>query len=217
MNSFNLQASQTEIIVLGMGCFWGPDSRFGSLPGVVSTVVGYAGGTSPNPTYHKIADYTETVEITFDPTIISLEKLLQIFWQNHDATKDRFYKERQYISLLVFQNQKQEQIAEKIKQSEEKHEGKEIQTEFQLATTFYPAEDYHQKYSLRRFKQATEKIQALFPDKEEAFIRSTIAARLNGFIRENISLPDIKEEIKTWRLPEEELTQLQETISVLKW
>lgn len=216
MNSFNLQATQTEKIVLGMGCFWGPDSRYGSLPGVISTVVGYAGGTSPDPTYHKIADYTETVEITFDPTITSLEELLQIFWQNHDATKNRFYKERQYISLLVFQNQQQEQIARKIKNSEEERQGKEIKTEFQLTTSFYPAEDYHQKYSLRRFKQATEKIQALFLD-EEAFIRSTIAARLNGFIRENISLPDIMEEIKAWRLPEETVEQLQEMIRTLKW
>lgn len=216
MNSFNLQASQTEKIVLGMGCFWGPDSRFGSLPGVISTVVGYAGGTSLHPTYHKIADYTETVEVIFDPTLISLEKLLHIFWQNHDATKDRFYKERQYISLLVFQNKQQEQIAEKIKQSEEEYQGKEIQTEFQLATPFYTAEDYHQKYFLRRFKEATEKVQALFSN-EEVFIRSTIAARLNGFIRENISLSDIKEEIKTWMLSEEKLKQLQETIATLKW
>ena len=216
MNSFNLQAFQTEKIVLGMGCFWGPDSRFGSLPGVISTVVGYAGGTLPHPTYHKIADYTETVEVTFDPTLVSLEELLRIFWQNHDATKDRFYKERQYISLLVFQNKQQEQIAEKIKQSEEEFQGKEIQTEFQLATPFYIAENYHQKYSLRRFKKATEKVQTLFPN-EEAFIRSTIAARLNSFVQENISLQDIKKEIKTWCLPEEILTKLQETISTLKW
>lgn len=199
-----------------MGCFWGPDSRFGSLPGVISTVVGYAGGTSPNPTYREIDDYTETVEIIFDPQLLSLESLLHTFWKNHDATKNRFYKERQYISLVVFQNSQQQQKAEKIKKIEEERQGKEIQTEFQIATPFYPAEDYHQKYFLRRFKEATKKVQSLFSD-EEGFIRSTISARLNGFIRENISLPDVKEEIKTWGLSEEDLMELQEMIATLKW
>ncbi|UJF16103.1 peptide-methionine (S)-S-oxide reductase MsrA [Jeotgalibaca sp. MA1X17-3] len=216
MNSFNLQASSTEKIILGMGCFWGPDSSFGSLPGVISTVVGYAGGTSSHPTYRKIDDYTETVEITFDPQLLSLESLLHTFWQTHDATKNRFYRERQYISLIVFQNIQQKKIAENIKQIEEKRQGKEIQTEFQVATPFYPAEDYHQKYFLRRFKEATKNVQKLFPD-EETFIRSTISARLNGFIRENKSLPEIKEEIKNWDLSEEHLKELQNMILSLKW
>lgn len=216
MNSFNLQASSTEKIILGMGCFWGPDSSLGSLPGVISTVVGYAGGTSPHPTYRKIDDYTETVEIVFDPHLLSLESLLHIFWQTHDATKNRFYKERQYISLIIFQNIQQKKIAENIKQMEEKRQGKEIQTEFQVATLFYPAEDYHQKYFLRRFKEATKNVQKLFPD-EETFIRSTISARLNGFIRENKSLPEIKEEIKNWGLSEEHLKELQKMILSLKW
>lgn len=216
MSSYNLQASQTEKIVLGMGCFWGPDSLFGSLPGVISTVVGYAGGTSSDPTYRKIDDHTETVEITFDPTIVSSEELFDTFWQNHDATKDRFYKERQYISLIVFQNNQQKEMAEKIKQVEEERQGKEIQTEFQLLTPFYPAEDYHQKYFLRRFKEATKKVQSLFPSEEE-FIRSTISARLDGFIRENNSLPDIKKEITSWGLTEENLKELQETVDTLKW
>lgn len=216
MNSFNLQASPTEKIIFGMGCFWGPDSFFGSLPGVISTVVGYAGGTFPQPTYRKIDDYTETVEITFDPNLLSLESLLHLFWQTHDATKNRFYKERQYISLIIFQNTQQKEMAETIKRIEEERQEKEIQTEFQVATPFYPAEDYHQKYFLRRFKEATKNVQSLFPN-EETFIRSTIAARLNGFIRENSHLPEIKKEINNWGLSEENLKELQKMLHSLKW
>ena len=61
-----------ETATFGMGCFWGPDARFGSLPGVIRTRVGYAGGTTPSPTYRQMGDHTETVEIDFDPTILTL-------------------------------------------------------------------------------------------------------------------------------------------------
>lgn len=216
MTNLNEHAQTIEKATFGMGCFWGPDTLFGSLPGVIQTEVGFAGGTSKAPTYRNIGDHTESIDITFDPALLSYEDLLRLFWQNHDATKDRFYKERQYISLLLYRNHTQNEQAEKIKAEQEQLLGKELQTEFQPYNIFYPAEDYHQKYFLRRFKQATKTIQQLFPD-EAAFIHSTIAARLNGFVRERTTLKEIKEEIHHWGLPEEQRVFLEQTLTDLRW
>lgn len=216
MSSFNEQASITEQATFSMGCFWGPDSLFGSLPGVIETVVGYAGGTTDHPTYRTIGDHSETIELTFNPEIISYTDLVRLFWENHDAVKDRFYKKRQYISILFYRNEEQYKIAKQIQSVIEKELGKELQTEFQPYQLFYPAENRHQKYFLRRFKQACAAVQELFPN-EEAFIHSTIAARLNGFVRERGKLPDIKQEIQHWGLNSAQVQQLLVTIDHLRW
>lgn len=216
MAHLNEQTSVFEKATFSMGCFWGPDSLFGSLHGVIQTEVGYAGGTSIEPTYRKMGDHSETVNITFDPKIISYEQLVRLFWENHDATKDRFYKERQYISILFYRNEDQYETAKKIHSELEQVQGKEIQTEFQSFAHFYTAEDHHQKYFLRRFKGATETIKNLFPD-ESSFIHSTIAARLNGFVRERGKLPDIKKEITHWGLAEADIELLLETIDKIRW
>ncbi|MBM6615562.1 peptide-methionine (S)-S-oxide reductase MsrA [Desemzia sp. RIT804] len=216
MTHLNEQTSVFEKATFSMGCFWGPDSLFGSLQGVTQTEVGYAGGTSVDPTYRKMGDHSETVDITFNPEIISYEHLVRLFWESHDATKDRFYKERQYISILFYRNEDQYEAAKKVHLELEQVQGKEIQTEFQCFTHFYKAEDYHQKYFLRRFKGATEAIKNLFPD-EASFIHSTLAARLNGFVRERGQLPDIKKEITHWGLTEADTELLLETIDKIRW
>lgn len=216
MEEYNLQAAQRERAVLGMGCFWGPDSLFGSLPGVISTQVGFAGGTTADPTYRRMGDHTETVEILFDPERISYEDLMRTFWRSHDAVKDRTYKERQYISLLIYDTEAQRETAERVRTEEEARSGRPIQTEFQPFHAFYPAEEHHQKYNLKRFKRATETARSLFPTLEE-FHSSTIAARLNGFVREYGSLDAIKAEIRTWGLNEQQLEELQEMLAAIKW
>lgn len=216
MIDLNEHASVLEQATFSMGCFWGPDSFFGSLPGVIQTEVGYAGGTSKDPTYRKIGNHSETVHLTFDPEIISYDQLVHLFWENHDAAKDRFYKERQYISILFYQNETQYKTAKEIRSEYEQAQGKEIQTEFQTFNHFYTAENHHQKYFLRCFKGATEVIKNLFPD-ESSFIQSTIAARLNGFVRERGKLPDIKEEITHWGLSEANTKLLLETIDKIRW
>lgn len=216
MAEYNLQAGQTERLILGMGCFWGPDSLFGSKPGVIRTQVGFAGGTTPDPTYRMMGDHTETVEILFDPARISAEELLRIFWESHDAQKDRAYKERQYISLLVYDNEEQRAAAERIKEEMEVLYGRKIQTEIQPFHAFYPAEGHHQKYNLKRFKQATQTVRELFLTMED-FHDSTIAARLNGFVREYGTMADIKKEIKSWGLSEEDLRKLEEMLASIKW
>lgn len=216
MKEYNLQSTRTERAILGMGCFWGPDSRFGSLPGVISTRVGFAGGTTEEPTYRQMGDHTETVEIIFDPERLRYEELLRTFWRSHDAVKDRTYKERQYISLLVYDTEEQRRKAEQVRGEEELLNGRKIQTELQPFRAFYPAEDHHQKYNLKRFKRATETVRNLFLTMED-FQASTIAARLNGFVREYGSLNDIKAEIKTWGLAQEDLRKLEEMLANIKW
>src|SRR4051812_14157562 len=77
----------TTTATFAMGCFWSPDARFGSTPGVVRTRVGYTGGELPDPTYAKLGDHTETIQLDYDPARISYEELLQIFWTGHNPVK----------------------------------------------------------------------------------------------------------------------------------
>ncbi|XDV43293.1 hypothetical protein PO909_011796 [Leuciscus waleckii] len=82
-----------EMIMFGMGCFWGAERRFWRIPGVFSTQVGYAGGFTPNPTYHEVCSgltgHTEVVRVVFSPKDVSLEKLLKVFWESHDPTQGK--------------------------------------------------------------------------------------------------------------------------------
>ncbi|WP_245796393.1 peptide-methionine (S)-S-oxide reductase [Domibacillus antri] len=97
---------KVETATFGMGCFWGADARFGSLPGVISTRVGFAGGLRENPTYRHMGDHTETLQVDFDPAALSFEKILRIFGGNHTSTNRVNDKERQYMSLLFYHDGK---------------------------------------------------------------------------------------------------------------
>ncbi len=141
---------------------------------------------------------------------------MAIFWQNHDAVKDRHFKERQYLSLLLYHNEKQQAIAQQVKAEQEHETGKKIQTEFQPYTAFYRAEERHQKYFLNRFPKAVETILPLFPD-YTTFVDSTIAARLNGFVREFGTLADIKAEISQWGLDPNSYSILETALTNIKW
>lgn len=132
-----------QTATFALGCFWGPDDHFSKLKGVSKTRVGYAGGKKKNPSYHNLGDHTETVEITFDPKIISFEELLKHFWKQHDPTVQEV---TQYKSVIFYQNEEQKKLAEKSKQEAEKKLGRKIVTEIIKAGTFYQAEEYHQKY-----------------------------------------------------------------------
>jgi len=134
---------KTEIATFALGCFWGPDDYFSKLKGVLKTRVGYMGGKKKNPSYYDLGDHTETVEITFDPKVISFEELLKHFWKEHDPTAQEV---TQYKSAIFYQNKEQFTIAEKSKKAMEKKLGKEIVTDIEKAGTFYQAEEYHQKY-----------------------------------------------------------------------
>ena len=87
---------EIETLTCAMGCFWGPDCRFGAMDGVVRTRVGYGGGTTPDPNYHNIGDHIETIQIDYDPKKISFEELLNIFWNGHKPSRTVW--KRQYAS-----------------------------------------------------------------------------------------------------------------------
>jgi len=144
-----------EKVMFGAGCFWGVEAAFRALLGVVSTTVGYAGGTMADPTYVDVCrgntGHAEVVEVVFDPSLISYEQLLETFWEIHDPTQvDRQGVNigSQYRSVIFYFNDKQKQIAETSRDNLEKS-GKfkrEIATEIVETSKFYRAEDYHQQY-----------------------------------------------------------------------
>lgn len=147
------QMPQLEKATLGAGCFWCVEAVFERLPGVQSVVAGYAGGTTPNPTYEEVCTDTtghaEVGQITFDPSKISYEKLLEVFWEAHDPTTlDRQGDDvgTQYRSVIFYHDDKQRIAAEKSKQEAQKDFSDPIVTEIKPLTHFYVAENYHQDY-----------------------------------------------------------------------
>ena len=204
-----------ELATFGMGCFWGPDARFGSIPGVIRTRVGFSGGTSPSPTYRKMGDHTETVQIEFDPLKISYAEVLREFWQNHYPNRDN-YKGRQYISLLHYHTEQQRQTIDAIQKEMEAQLGELIETEVSTFTQFTPAEERHQKYYLKRYPKALEQTAELYRDRE--LLRdSTFAARLNGFVKGYGTKDGVLEEIAQWSIGESEKAYLIDVFSGMKW
>ena len=141
------------------GCFWGVEATFRQLPGVISTRVGYTGGKLPNPTYKDVCTddtgHAEAVEIEYDPAKLSYQQLLQVFWENHDPTQlNRQGPDwgTQYRSAIFFHTPEQEAAAKASKEALEKSGRftKKIVTQIVPATTFYQAEDYHQRYLEKR-------------------------------------------------------------------
>jgi peptide-methionine (S)-S-oxide reductase len=148
-----------EIAIFAAGCFWGVEEEFRLLPGVISTEVGYTGGTTINPTYEEVCTsrtgHAEAVKIEFDPEKISYRQLLEVFFENHNPTQlnyQGFDVGPQYRSAIFYQNQAQKSEAEKAKNTLQ-NSGKfkrPIVTKIQPSQPFYKAEDYHQKYLYKR-------------------------------------------------------------------
>ncbi len=143
----------TEKAVFGAGCFWCTEAVFTRLDGVTSVVAGYAGGTVPNPTYDQVCSGTtghiEVAQITFDPSKITYEKLLETFWKSHDPTSlDRQGADTgvQYRSAIFYTGEEQRRTAEESKAEAQKRFSSPIVTEIRPLTVFYKAENYHQEY-----------------------------------------------------------------------
>ena len=143
--------------LFGMGCFWGAERLFWETPGVYTTAVGYAGGETPNPGYEEVCsgltNHTEAVLVVFDPTAISYEALLKVFWEGHDPTQGMRQGNdagTQYRSAIYAFGDAQLLAARASKQAFEKELLKRgfgrITTEIRAAPAFYYAEDYHQQY-----------------------------------------------------------------------
>jgi peptide-methionine (S)-S-oxide reductase len=139
----------------GAGCFWGVEVAFRQVPGVVSTAVGYLGGTLLNPTYEDVCTgrtgHAEVVEVTYDPGRVSYDDLLNVFWANHDPTtlnRQGPDQGTQYRSAIFYHDERQKAAAEASKErlgTSERFQ-RPIVTEITPASTFYPAEEYHQRY-----------------------------------------------------------------------
>jgi peptide-methionine (S)-S-oxide reductase len=144
-----------EKATFGAGCFWHVEEAFRHLTGVTSTPVGYMGGTLKNPTYEDVCTdktgHAEVLEVTYDPAKISYNDLLSVFWDIHDpTTKNRQGPDvgTQYRSVIFYHTLEQKTVAETSKRDLEqsKKYKKKVMTEITKATTFYPAEEYHQQY-----------------------------------------------------------------------
>ena len=143
----------------GAGCFWGVELTFAKTEGVTETSVGYAGGSLDNPTYEDVCRgdsvHAEVVDVTFDASIVSYETLLKVFWGCHDPTTlNRQGPDvgSQYRSVIFCHNAEQQRLAEASRDSVDAAGvfPRPIVTEIYPAPTYYPAEDYHQKYLEKR-------------------------------------------------------------------
>ena len=146
---------EAEIAIVAGGCFWGIEHNFNNTPGVLDAVSGYIGGHKENPTYREVCGgrtgHAEAVRITYDPTKISYEEIIVKFFEMHDPTQvNRQGPDvgTQYRTGIFYLNEEQEKIAEKVKANLEnsKRFSKPVATEVTPATTFYKAEEYHQRY-----------------------------------------------------------------------
>jgi peptide-methionine (S)-S-oxide reductase len=149
----------SEKATFAAGCFWGVEAAFRQVPGVIDTAVGYTGGTLPNPSYEDVCTdrtgHAEAVQVEFDPKKVSYDQLLDVFWENHDpTTKNRQGPDvgTQYRSGIYAHDAAQRAAAEASRERLEKS-GKfrrPIVTEISPLTTFWRAEDYHQRYLEKR-------------------------------------------------------------------
>jgi len=147
----------TEKATFGAGCFWGVEETFRRLAGVKDTQVGYAGGQLDNPTYHDVCTdrtgHAEVVEVTFDPRVISYHDLLEVFWDNHNPmTLNRQGPDvgTQYRSAIFFHSAGQAEEARLSRDAAQARFPRPIVTEITPASTFWPAEEYHQQYLEKR-------------------------------------------------------------------
>jgi len=143
----------SEKATFAAGCFWGVETAFRGVPGVLDVVVGYTGGHTEHPTYEQVCTgktgHAEAACITFDPKKVSYERLLDVFWKIHDPTQvNRQGPDvgTQYRSAIFFHSPQQEAAARDSLAREQRKSGKPIATQIEPAPHFWPAEEYHQRY-----------------------------------------------------------------------
>lgn len=159
---------------------------------MLRTRVGYSGGTLDGPTYRKIGDHSESIQVDYDPQRVSFRQLAVEFWQNHDPTRRAW--RRQYLSVAFYHDDDQKRIILETKAEQEARHKAKIVTDIRPADAFFRAEDYHQKYYLRQQRQLAEEFMRIYPDPVK-FTDSTAAARVNGYIGGNGTPEQLEREL----------------------
>lgn len=159
---------------------------------MIRTRVGYTGGSTPHPTYRNLADHTESIQIDYDPQVLSYTDLLHVFWRSHRP--DRAGGSRQYMSAIFYSDGKQKAAALESKQQAAARLGAPVATEILPLQTFTRAEDYHQKYYLRGNLEIMQEFAAMYPDARD-FTDSTAAARINGYLGGHGKVQSLENEI----------------------
>ncbi|KAL5558636.1 hypothetical protein UlMin_034847 [Ulmus minor] len=181
--------------VFALGCFWRSEAVFGCLNGVVRTTVGYAGGSKINPEYRSLGDHAESVQVEYDPRVISFRQLLEVFWSRHDS-RQVFGQGpdvgNQYRSIIFTNGTEETKLAAVSKEREQiKSKASIVTTQILPLGTFYRAEPEHQKFELKRNPFLLQLIGNLPEEELEA---SSLATTLNGYAAE-LCPPKIQNQI----------------------
>lgn len=180
---------------------------------MIRTRVGYAGGEKADPTYQSLGGHSETIQIDYDPSIISYSELLDVYWDSHSPTSRPW--SQQYASIIFYHSEEQRQLAVETSKREADRLGKPIFTEIVPFSGFSLAEDYHQKYRLQQVPQLANALRAIYPDQSD-FVDSTVAARLNGYVGGYGTLEALRAEIDDMGLPPAKAEPLLEALSAFE-
>jgi peptide-methionine (S)-S-oxide reductase len=162
-----------------------------------------------NPTYHHLGDHSESIQIDYDPSQISYEKLLEVFWASHNPTQRQW--STQYKAAIFYHNEEQKRLAIETRDREAAKRNSKIMTEILPATEFYRAEAYHQKHRLRAESELMKELQTLYPSDVD-LVNSTAAARLNGYLDGYGSVESLEEELKSIGLTPEAARKLLDSV-----
>ncbi|CAG2163124.1 unnamed protein product [Oppiella nova] len=176
--------------IFGLQCFWGSEVKFGILEGVISTSVGYTGGSTPHPTYKNLSDHTEVVKVVFDSNIITYSQLLETLWSSHDPVAT--YK-TQYKSAIFCTTDPQKQLAEESLQAKQTQLSQPIVTEILALNVYYLAEHYHQKYFLRKHPTLLSELALT----DSQLVDSPVATRLNSYCAGFGSVQQLDNDLKS--------------------
>ncbi|TMS34559.1 hypothetical protein L596_002125 [Steinernema carpocapsae] len=187
----------------GMQCFWGAESSFAKVTGVLKTRVGYSGGTTKTPTYKSIGDHTEITEVIYDDSVVSYAAILDWFFSHHDAT---IHRKKQYQSGILYIDEEQKKLAEEALAKARKNAASELETYIQPFTEFTVAESYHQKYWLRCQDAIHQQLQ--LSDRE--LIDSPLAAKVNAFLAGYSNFEVLKQLQKEHNLNEGLVAKIEE-------
>jgi len=165
-----------------------------------------------NPTYHSLGNHTETIQVDYDPTVISYGRLLDVFWDSHDPVRPSW--SRQYMSAIFYQNDEQKRQT-LLSMARVKQRQKKVYTKILPLTEFYHAEAYHQKHRLRSDRDLMRDFNTMYPQQED-FMNSTAAARINGYLYGYGSLEDLKNELPGFGLSTVAESKLVEVVKKRK-